>query len=220
MEKVPKLCLSTFISEEEEVKNEWLKNINVMYNVKFMNNFTNAEELKYYNKLYEYKLKLANKDIMLHLSDEDLIQLNQNDTNIIHLQLVPYIPKLKQRSKSCGSKTKLSPSQRSKTADTDNKSKLSKLTINNNDYIISYKLTKASFNLFKFEKNKDCVKCFGILDEQAKLGSTAIHYSSTTVDNFEFIYSKPLFSLPLYIITENTFTLEQFINSLPKNLNF
>lgn len=230
MSKVPKLNLE-LLEKEEVVKHEWIKNINLSYNSKTLNTLTNSEELKYFNILYKYKINLANKNLNIYLSDDDLISLNNNTNSVINLQLVPCISKSKTRSEpssvrnspklessSVRHSLKRSSSQRSKTSDIENKSKLTKLNINNIDYTISYKITKAHFNLFKFEKSRDVIKCFGILDQQAKLGSQAINYNLISVESFE-IYSTPsLFNNAIYIVSKESFTVEQFLNCLPKNL--
>src|SRR4029079_6513443 len=210
-----KLNLITF-SSEEEVKNEWMKNICVLYT---LNNLSNTEELKYYNKLYEYKLKLANKDVVIHISDNDLIDLNKND-DIVHLQLVPYLPKLKKaksmsKSEPSSIRSARRSSRRSKTAEDYDKTKTFNLVINNNKYNLNYKFTKAQFNLFEID---DKFKCYGILDEQAKLGSTAVRYDSITIDNIEMFYSLPLFDLPIYINVDCNITIEQLFTNFPNHI--
>ncbi len=209
-----KLNLPTF-SSEEEVEHEWLKNINILYNIETLNHLSNSEELKYYNRLYQYKLKLANKNIMVHLSADDLVELNKMNDSVIHLKLISYTPKLKKARLVSRSEPSLrKSSRRSKTEDGNDKAKTIHLIMNNHPYSIEYQLTKATFNLFKMEKNQ----CYGLLDEQAKLGSSAVHYESKLIDNIEIFFTTPLFTYPLYINCECNITIEQLMNNFPKNI--
>ena len=105
MSKVPSLRLTTVLTDQyqnsslldtsddsEEVMNPYISACNIHYHLKStVLTTTDTDKLKYYNKIYMLRQKLANREIQLHLTDEDLIMLNRQE-GVVEIRLVPYEP--------------------------------------------------------------------------------------------------------------------------------
>lgn len=62
MRKVPILNIPNLSdSSEDDVLHECIRNINILYEQLENQIIINSDELKYYNKLYDYKKKLSKK---------------------------------------------------------------------------------------------------------------------------------------------------------------
>ena len=93
MHKIPTLNLTQL-----QEPNSSISNMMITYDL-LNNEMNHSDELKYYCDLYNHKTNLANREIVFVMSDEDLIKLNQNESPILYIKLMPHTnPKPEQKT--------------------------------------------------------------------------------------------------------------------------
>src|SRR5580658_7697432 len=96
--KIPTLLLPsgecTESSSDENI-HECIRDMNIKYNIKPNNNnkydktisTASSSDLKFYNKLYHYKKNLAKRNIEFFMTDTDLIDINNDNSNPLQLRI-------------------------------------------------------------------------------------------------------------------------------------
>jgi len=86
---IPYIASDSVSSSEEEYNNEIIKNMYIKFeNARNEYVITHPKDLEYYNKLYECKRKLDEKNLVFYINDMDLIELSNDKSNIIHLRII------------------------------------------------------------------------------------------------------------------------------------
>jgi hypothetical protein len=86
---IPYIASDSVSSSEEEYNNEIIKNMYIKFeNARNEYIITHPKDLEYYNKLYECKRKLDEKNLVFYINDMDLIELSNDKSNIIHLRII------------------------------------------------------------------------------------------------------------------------------------
>ncbi|SRR5258708_23703922 len=96
---IPKLNISNLSESSSEEGNSVISNMTIKYKNITPNNFTNSDELKYYNKIFSYKKSLALREIHYYMTDEDLIALSHNDNQDPLYLRITYSANLKTSAK-------------------------------------------------------------------------------------------------------------------------
>lgn len=204
---------------------ECISHIHVDYDAR---KSVSPEQLKYYNKLYQYKKDLANRQIQFHIKDQDLIALHHDTSETLHLSITRrHSDHLKDRSKSVS---------RSKTADAvprkilyescptvlgkdkkikiglkSDKKELKKsdednitIFVNTIQRVIYYDNHDQLYYIFRIEL-KDKIYCHG--EQDSNVDTTLLARSYYTADTihyqdltYDIVYRMPLdFTHPIYI---------------------
>jgi len=214
----------------EEVKHDFIANAQIHYSLK-PSTLTQTQELKYYTKIYELKTLLANREVCLHIHDDDLIQLN-NQTGSVHIKLVTYkqpmsIP-VDNLTQSAPTSARASPKgkskmikQKSKSTDNNqlNKQK-QQLVIVNQSILCHYVATMAKYDTFKFQLSRGELKCYGVMDN--KQNCTALLQQGYRVqsgivndNHYDIIYKLPIdFVSPMYVSQIHHTTIETLFLTL------
>lgn len=113
---------------EEEYRHEIIEKMHVKFkNVGGDQTITSPKRLEYYNRVYENKRKVDGKNLVFYMTDETLIELSNDHSDIIYLQVVKgsqdLSPRSEDRSRSSSTRNNRSKSPFSD-SELDSKTKL------------------------------------------------------------------------------------------------
>ncbi len=252
-----------------------IKNINIKYeNNKNESIMVNFKDLELLNEIYECKINLEKRKIIPYITDNDLIALNKDNSDILYLRLVKEpinitnndvinnhqpnnitsnndsinhlkkndeLHNLKYKHKRHNSDTKnntnsslskikiKTPVRNSTSKIAEITHKLNKLiTINNNDFLITYKTTSELYSVFKIINKNNKISCIGTFDNLVKIQELiANNYDSNTIEynacRYNIITPKfDNFVSPMFIeiVTNDLkYTTEIFMNTFQYIIN-
>lgn len=192
------------LSREESNNNPIINSINITSknNNQDSNIFIKPKDLEYYNKLYKYKKNLEKRDIVFYLSDNDLIDIHNDKSEILYLKIVkgsnetekqktvipPLTPKMdniKRSSRQNSPKPKSPKHKRSYSKSYDESReirdmidllKIQQLTmmINNISCTINYTDSYETFKLFKIESVNGVISCYGMDNKSIQVAELLI----------------------------------------------
>ncbi|HSW77041.1 MAG TPA: hypothetical protein VLG50_08335 [Candidatus Saccharimonadales bacterium] len=223
MDQVTPLKLVNEFDNDSTYKSPYILNCHIVYKRK-PDILSNSDAVKYFNQMYLAKMELAKRDIVIHITDDDLLLLTKHES-ILNLQLIPYISsnttnnttkiKVKSNPSSARGSPKSSTKNINKSKTEDSKITLSKcIHINDINYMIQYRNSITTFDFFKLtwvNNNNNILNCYGLLKQfhskdyiNDKYKVREICYNNKI---YTFIYdtSHPL-SFPTFIVL-NQFTM-------------
>lgn len=190
------------LSREESSNSNIINSINITSKNQDSNIFIKPKDLEYYNKLYKYKKNLEKRDIVFYLSDNDLIDIHNDKSDILYLRIVkgsnetekpkpiipPLTPKLDHTRKSSrqNSPKPKSPKHKrtySKSYDESReirdmidllKIQQQTMMINNITCTINYTETHEKYKLFKIESIDGVISCNGMDNKTIKIENLLI----------------------------------------------
>ena len=217
-------------SEEEEdidCKNI-IKTVHIKYDNKNDRFMTNHKDLEFYNKLYRYKKKLEERDIIFYITDKDLIDLHNDDSDVLYLRLVkdqptsdnndkkhlspkPHhhsqkVPTIRPASLTKSSADFHSLSSHKKHSPSFHKEKQEKMLVEIDKiaHTIHYEKSEEQYSLFKIENNNNKIICIGTFEN--KINSSELlqnNYMINTIEHNDikyYLFSKfDNFKSPVYI---------------------
>lgn len=85
---IPDMRSDSITSSDEESPNDIIKNMHIKFgNARSEQIIAHPKDLEYYNKLFECKRKLAEKNIIFYIGDKDLIELANDKSETLYLKI-------------------------------------------------------------------------------------------------------------------------------------
>jgi hypothetical protein len=214
--------MSKISSCSESSDENIVKNMYVMYVNK--NNeevLIHQKDLESYNNLYVCKQKFENRNTMFYITENDLVDFNDDSANVLYLKITKEeqenkLSKILPKAYTCPtiqsdhSYHKFKNIIITSSKDLELKHKIVKqlsknITINDIIYTIIYKDAKTLYSTFKIKQKHDKIYCFGTYDH--KINSTELIVQNYTIKTINYngfdyeIFNPPFdgFVTPIYI---------------------